>query len=140
MSDTQNTGGFVIVDNPVAEDWPVTVSLPQPGGKFEHFRFSASIRVLSPDEYEALVGNEQAPAADVNMSEILKRNAPIFARLLTGWKGIKNSAGNEVPFSAEVLSEQIRGPFGVALSRGLWKAVNEVRFGTRIQDSAILGN
>jgi len=144
METSDNKPLFVIDNDPVVP-WPVIVKLPQAGGTFGEFQFEANIRVLSPGEYEAMF---KAPA-DKNgvspMSEVVEENVPLFQRLITGWDGVKDRAGNAVPFTPEKLAEQVTGPYGPALSAGLWRAINEVRFGARmpdgtVKDGAALGN
>lgn len=127
---------FVIDDNPIVE-WPVKVSLPVAGGKFADFQFNVLMKVLSPTEYEQLF--KDAPGAAKGddaivpkLSEIVTLNVPIFQRLITGWSGVKDAGGNEVAFTPEKLAEQTTGPRGPALSAGLWRAINEVRYGARL--------
>jgi hypothetical protein len=134
METTDNKPMFVIDNDPIV-DWPVIVKLPAAGGTFEEYRFTALMRVLSPAEYEALLSDAPAAAADeMKLSEIIKLNAPIFQRLITGWEGVNDRDGNAVVYTPEKLAEQITGPRGPALSRGLWRAISEVRFGKRLTD------
>lgn len=147
----QNNKPLFIIDNAPVIEWPVIVSLPVAGGTFAEFQFEATMRVLSPDEYERLL--KVTPSADAEkdipiierpMSEVLLRNVPIFQHLFTGWKGVKDRDGNAVAYKASTLAEQITGPHGMALSTGIWRAINEVRYGTRLNGidtpSARLGN
>lgn len=134
---------FVIDDNPVV-DWPVTVSLPAHGGKYVDFRFTASLRVLSPQEYDDLIRGAN-DGKDRPLPEVLQHNVQAFNRLVAGWDGVKDIAGNPVAFSQGRLAQEVTGPRGPALSVGLWRAINEVRFGVRLpdgsqQDGAALGN
>jgi hypothetical protein len=70
--------------------------------------------------------------APPKLSEVVELNAPIFARLITGWVDVRDRDGNKVPYTPEKLAEQITGPRGPALSAGLWRAINEVRYGARL--------
>ena len=136
---------FVIDNDPIVP-WPVTVKLPAAGGTFADYQFTALMRVLSPAEYEKLFAD--ATGAEGNapkLSEIVKLNAPIFKRLITGWEGVNDREGNAVAYSPEKLAEQVTGPRGPALSAGLWRAISEVRYGRRLddgteEDGAALGN
>lgn len=136
---------FVIDDDPIVP-WPVIVSLPAAGGKFAEFQFTVLMRVLSPAEYETLFADAPGANGDATkLSDIVKLNAPIFQRLITGWECIKDREGNTVAYTPEKLAEQITGPRGPALSAGLWRAISEVRFGRRLNDGteidgAALGN
>ena len=174
---------FVVDPEPVV-DWPVVVNMPAAGGKIAAYQFTASIRVLSPGEYEDLfketgrAKNEDdlklsldeivqrsgvtgdpvklsradielvfagMPGATMSMSKMVAENVPIFQKLVLGWSDVKDREGRDVPFSSEVLKAQVLGPHGPALSTGLWRAISEIRFGTRLpdgtgKDSASLGN
>ncbi len=147
MEQTQNEKPLFVIDNDPVVDWPVIVSLPSAGGTFKEFQFDVSMHVLSPDEYEQLfkTAAEEKDAVTVPMSEVLKRNVPIFQRIITGWTGVADRDGNTVPYSPEKLAEQITGKRGPALSAGIWRAINEVRYGMRMpdgtqKDGARLGN
>lgn len=154
---------FVIDNDPIVP-WPVIVSLPTAGGKFDKYQFTVLMRVLSPEEYEKLLADapgvvkeNDAEKSDLTkefekvftppkLSEIVRLNAPIFQRLITGWEGVKDREGNTVAYTPEKLAEQITGPRGPTLSAGLWRAINEVRYGRRLDDEgteidgAALGN
>jgi len=125
---------FMIDDDPVV-DWPVTVKLPADGGKFNEYQFTASMRVLTADEYEALFAEAPGNIAEGEslppLSVVLKCNVPLFQRVLTGWKGVADRNG-EVLYTPEKLAEQVTGKYGAALSAGLWKAVSEIRYGARL--------
>ena len=131
-----NKPQFVIDNDPIV-DWPVIVKLPSAGGTFGDYQFTASMRVLSPKEYEALFATapgtiKHDDGLEPKLSEIVELNAPIFQRLITGWDGVNDRDGNAVAYTPEKLAEQITGPHGPALSAGLWRAISEVRFGARL--------
>ena len=131
-----NKPQFVIDNDPIV-DWPVIVKLPSAGGTFGDYQFTASMRVLSPKEYETLFADapgtiQHDDGLEPKLSEIVELNAPIFQRLITGWAGVNDRDGNTVPYTPEKLAEQINGPRGPALSAGLWRAISEVRFGARL--------
>lgn len=136
MEDKDNKPQFVIDDDPVV-DWPVIVKVPADGGTFNEFQFTVSMHVLSPKEYEQLFAD--APGNIKNegdkapmMSEILAENVPIFQRMVTGWSGVTDKNGSEVGYTPERLAEQLVGKRGRELSAGLWRAINEIRYGARL--------
>lgn len=146
---------FVIDADPIIE-WPVLVKLLAAGGTFKESQFTVSMHVLSPVEYEKLfaesIATVSAPKGDVaapgltespgvavkitsaapKLSVALQDNIPAFKRLITGWSGIKDGAGNDIVFSPEKLVELITGPYGLAMSTGIWRAINEIRFEARL--------
>lgn len=133
---------FVVEEDPVVE-WPVTVSLPADGGRFADYRFTARLRVLAPQEYEDLL--RDADSKDKPLPEVLKGNTLVFNRMITGWSGVTAPDGSPVAFTLGRLAQEINGPRGPALSIGLWRAINEVRYGRRLpdgtqQDGAAQGN
>jgi len=139
---------FVIDDDPVV-DWPVIVTLPAHGGIFVQHQFTVSMKVLSPDEYDALFAaapaNIKTDDAEIKISEIVRKNVPLFQSVITGWSGVKDRAGNDVAYTPGVLAEQVTGKYGIAISSGLWRAISEIRYGARLddgtqKDGARLGN
>lgn len=138
---------FVIDPSPTIE-WPVTVSIPVDGGEIADFQFTGIFRRLSDAELDKMLGAEEAPAiepakdgelahgvlADKRMQEVLRENAEILPKLLTGWKAVKTSSGEEAPFSVEGLQAQIVGLNGRFLSVGLWRAIAEIRSGARLKN------
>lgn len=133
MEKTENNKPLFVIDNDPIVDWPVIVALPTSGGKFAEYQFTVSMHVLSPSEYEALFDEAQDTAEDkVKLSAIVKLNAPIFQRLITGWQGVSDREGNAVAYTPEKLAEQVTGAHGPALSAGLWRAISEIRFGARL--------
>lgn len=130
---------FVIDREPVVR-WPVTVALPQAGGKIAEFRFEADIRVCSEEEFETIVPDHaEAPKAEEieakqeaaikrrTLREVLQENAQVLPRLVRNWYGVCGPAGTPVPISD--LPSTITGPYGRALSIALWRAIHQVRYG-----------
>lgn len=137
---------FVIDNDPIVP-WPVIVKLPAAGGTFAEYQFTVLMRVLSPAEYEKLFADAPKTdgAASKTLAEVVQLNAPIFQRLITGWEGVCDRDGNAVAYTPEKLAEQVTGPRGPVLSVGLWRAINEIRYGLRLddgttKDGAALGN
>lgn len=123
---------FIVDDNPVVV-WPVIVELPVSGGTYGEFKFDVSMKVLSPEEYERLFEDDASPSVSAEpISAVLLRNVQIFQRLVTGWDGVRDKNGNPVLFTPQKLAEQVTGSRGPALSRGLWRAISEVRYGARL--------
>lgn len=143
---TETNKPLFVIDNDPIVPWPVIVKLPMAGGTFVEFQFTVLMRVLAPLEYESLFEDvRDVGEGATRLSEIVKRNAPIFQRLITGWEGVSDREGSAVSYSPEKLAEQIIGPRGPALSAGLWRAISEVRYGRRLddgteKDGAALGN
>lgn len=133
---------FVIEREP-SVTWPVTVELPQPGGRIAPFRFDAEVRVLSEDEYEAFIPAhgadddvESAQDAEIQrrtLREVLADNARVLPRLITGWHGVTAPGGGEVPIAD--LPAVLTGPYGRALSVALWRAIHQVRYGIPADDT-----
>lgn len=124
---------FVITPEPVP--WPVDVRVPAAGGTFITRRFTARINVLSESDYQRLL---DAPAADPaapekTEKEHLEDNARLFPSFIAGWgKDVQTPDGQPVPFSIQALADLVTGPYGKAVSAGLWRAVSEVRHGVRL--------
>lgn len=148
---------FVIDPNPTVR-WPVTVRIPVEGG-FEEWRFTGIFKVLPEEDFEAWddlpegadrrlsevpADNAQSDVpkgTDRKLSEVLADNARKFAGVLVGWDEVTDPAGRPVTFTAALLEEQVCGPRGLALSAGINKALQQIRFGlSPDQPGAALGN
>lgn len=70
--------------------WPVKISIPVDGGKYETQEFEANFKRLKRDEIVAL------KESDIDDTEAVKM-------VLLGWSGIVGEDGAEVPFSDENL-------------------------------------
>ncbi len=128
---------FVIDLNPTVR-WPVIVQIPAEGG-FEEWRFTGVFKVLPEEDFEAW---DDAPeGADRKLSAVLADNARKFAGVLVGWDEVTDPAGRPVTFTTALLQEQVCGPRGLALSAGINKALQQIRFGlSPDQPGAALGN
>lgn len=125
---------FVIDSDPVVE-WPVIVSMPIDGGSFADFQLTAVIRVLSPQEFEALTAAASSGAGPTRDQDILAQNAEIFGKLIRGWSEVLDQAGNQIPFSPEALTAVTTGAHGLRFSAAMWKAIGEVRWGAPLKNS-----
>jgi hypothetical protein len=76
--------------------WPVKVSVPADGGKFEARTFEARFTLLAQERFDDL-----APASD----------AAVLNAAVIGWRGIQDEDGAEVAFSAEALSQALQVPY-----------------------------
>ncbi|MDR2208815.1 MAG: hypothetical protein LBE22_07595 [Azoarcus sp.] len=124
------TPKFVIVSNPAVR-WPVTIKIPADGGIVES-RFEAQIRVYSEQEYESLLPKPQE--GERTPDEVLAENAAFLPKFVLDWYGVTDEHGKGVPIHR--LQEIIKGPYGIPLSVGLWRAVSEVRLGIDPQGGA----
>jgi hypothetical protein len=161
MEATKEVPMFTIVDEPVVH-WPVTVKLPQDGSfveyqfgvtmkvlsntqydaLFNEFKKNAAGNpTLSTIITETDIGidptlNELIAKYGVRTNTTLieneQENLIVFKRLITDWDGIRDNLGSSVLFSADKLAAQLTGPYALPLATGLWRAINEVRFGARL--------
>lgn len=139
---TDKKAVFVIDPAPTIK-WPVIVSLPADGGEVVEYQFTGIFKRLSEAELDEILGVGKATkpydgaiatAGLVNkrMPEVLRENAELFPKLITGWEGVKSAAGDEVEFSIGRLQGQITGANGAFLSAALWRAIAEIRNGARL--------
>jgi len=127
-----------VVDAAVTIKWPVTVSLPVDGGEIADYCFTGIFKRLSDEEMDKLLDKPKTisdtQAEDTRIQDVLRENADIFPKLMIGWEGVKTAAGEDSPFSIEILKSLITGPNGKFTSVGIWSAIREIRNG------AIRGN
>jgi hypothetical protein len=76
--------------------WPVTVEPPQDGGKFGKETFEAEFRRLPQDQLREI--GERIESGTFPDRELLDK-------VLVGWSGIFDEAGDEVPFSETKANE-----------------------------------
>lgn len=69
--------------------WPVTVHIPQDGGKFTKATFDAEFQALPQNELDQIVRDAVAGDPD----------ASVAARCLCGWKGVQDADDTELPYS-----------------------------------------
>lgn len=124
---------FIIDSNPSIW-WPVSVSVPRPQGPVTQ-QFKAKIAVLSEEAFEELFAPQadDVPAAEQALKDILARNARILPKLILDWD-VKNTVGEIISISE--LPGHLTGPYGRALSIGLNRAINEIRYGLPSNDNA----
>lgn len=89
--------------------WPVTISLPVTGGKFEKSSFDAEFKRLPQSKLRRLLD----ASGDGALTDFA-----FCSEFVCGWRGIQDESGAEVPFSETALSELVEIP-GVAKALGL---------------------
>ncbi len=88
--------------------WPVTVSVPCDGGRFEKETYDGTFKNLGRSSVEAL--------ADQGDPELIRG-------VLVGWEGIEEEDGKPVAFNSKNLEEWIDNPHWL---RGTTKAILEI--------------
>lgn len=128
-----------VVDAAPTVRWPVSLKLPVDGG-FADFQFHALLRVYSEEDYERLLPAN--PVEDTEKATLLKdvlaANARLLPPFVVGWDEVLGADGLPLPVSA--LPGLITGPYGKALSIGLYRAIGEVRYGLEPDTGATAGN
>jgi hypothetical protein len=80
--------------------WPVKVMIPVDGGKKEKQEFTAVFKRYQKD---AIPTSEDG-------AEDEERGIEFFKAILVGWSGIKDDAGEEIPYSEENLLKYLAVP------------------------------
>ena len=81
--------------------WPVTVEFPVDGGRFEKQTFDAEFKRLPQSRIEQVI--ERSNTDTIKDAE--------FAReVITGWQGVTDAKGADVPYSNEALSKLLDVP------------------------------
>jgi hypothetical protein len=113
--------------------WPVVVELPVDGGNTRKFTFTGVFRRLSEDQKEQFgkdVGND-AMSSDTNWVESFIERV---MQIMVGWEDVCDHDGKSVEFSAEALRRAIRAPSGVAVMKGINRAITEYETGTKAKN------
>jgi hypothetical protein len=76
--------------------WPVTVESPVDGGRFESETFDAVFKRIGRSEFQKLID---------------KGDLELVEAVLSGWEGIADEAGKEVPFTKGTLKEMLDDPY-----------------------------
>jgi hypothetical protein len=80
--------------------WPVTIHIAVDGGKFEKHEFSAQYKRMKTSDTDALV--DRLGETDEESGEQFKM-IDLLVEIVTGWKGVADPDGNEIPFSTDAL-------------------------------------
>jgi hypothetical protein len=70
-------------------EWPVTVSIPQDGGKVMKATFTAHFEILDQARIDDIVFGRDPEQSD------------LLDAALIGWRGVTDETGNELPFTPE---------------------------------------
>ena len=79
-----------VLDQSGTYSWPVTVEFPVDGGRFQKQTFDAEFKRLEQPRIKEVM-------LQINGDEIGDRE--LCEEVLVGWSGIKDSKGDDVPFS-----------------------------------------
>lgn len=86
--------------------WPVPVMIPVDGGKFKKEEFTAVFKRYRKDAIPT--ASEDVAVDEGAVDE--ERGIEFFKATLVGWSGIKDDAGEEIPYSEEKLIEFLEVP------------------------------
>lgn len=81
--------------------WPIAFDLPVDGGRMQRQTFDGEFRRLSQSRITE-IGNQ------IKTEEIT--DAALAAEVLTGWNGVTDDDGKEVPFSQKALEQLLDVP------------------------------
>lgn len=77
--------------------WPIEVQTPTDGGQFEKSTFDVVFKRISTSKLKTLIGDE-------------KTDSDFAREVVFGWKGVRDEAGNEIPFSESALESLLEIP------------------------------
>lgn len=86
--------------------WPVTVMIPQDGGKKMPQTFTARFRAAPVDDIEAMMSGDE-----VVRLPAVEREMRLIGKIVVGWEGISDAAGTPVSFSPEALRQVAGLPY-----------------------------
>lgn len=81
--------------------WPVPLSIPADGGRFDKFSFDAQFRVLTQARIREI--GDQINAGDTD-------DAAVSREIICGWSGITDANDKEMPFSEKALDDLLNIP------------------------------
>lgn len=91
---------FKIAQNPTYQ-WPVTVHIPQDGGKFMKATFTAEFRALAQERIDAVIAEARGGDSD----------ADLMSECLIGWSGVADADGTDLPYSDEAKARLLDIPY-----------------------------
>ena len=100
-----------ILDQSESYSWPVTVKVPQDGGRFRSFTFEAEFKRVSQERREQLgrqLMRQKRTIEDGLMEDDFLTPRQIADELLVGWSGIMDTEGADaaqVPFGETVKAQ-----------------------------------
>jgi hypothetical protein len=100
-----------ILDQSESYSWPVTVKLPQDGGRFRSYTFDVEFRRVTQERREMLgrqllIQKDKIEAGNFDGELLTPRQ--IADELVVGWSGILDSEGDDakpVPFSEKTKAQ-----------------------------------
>jgi hypothetical protein len=100
-----------ILDQSESYSWPVTVKVPQDGGRFRSFTFEAEFKRVSQERREQLgrqLMRQKRTIEDGLLEDDFLTPRQIADELLVGWSGIMDTEGADaaqVPFGETVKAQ-----------------------------------
>jgi len=91
--------------------WPVAVEFPIDGGRFDKQTFDAQFKRLPQDRIRQVW--DQIQAGDIDDEGLCRE-------ILTGWNGITDDKGSEIPFSEKARDQLLLVPLVAAAIVGAW--------------------
>lgn len=79
--------------------WPVTVNIPQDGGRTRKSTFNAEFELLPQDDFSAIYKEDGGNDED------------LLRRVLVGWSEVGDSDGNPIDFNDDTRELMIRIPY-----------------------------
>jgi hypothetical protein len=131
---------FIIPSSkPKSITWPVSVDVPDDGGKIRKFEFTGIFNLLDDDAKDAIAADARAAAPAENGSEesVNAWKAVAVDRIMnfmTDWKGVVDPDKNPVAFSEDSMLAIARTSLGVSFLRGINTAINEINVGARTKN------
>ncbi len=110
--------------------WPVSIELPVDGGEMQAVESQVKFKRLPEAEYLALI-EQHKPDDNAPYSMVLQSDAAVLREVVVDWPDLADEDGNPLAFSQAHLAQMLTGPDGRCISMGLFKAYNEIRFGSR---------
>lgn len=91
--------------------WPVTVEFPVDGGRFDKQTFDAEFKRLPQQRIREIW--DQIQAGDLTDDELCDQ-------VLTGWSGIQDAKGSDVPYSEKAKADLLNVPLVAAAVVSSW--------------------
>lgn len=126
-------------DKPKTITWPVSVDVPDDGGKIRKFEFTGTFNLLDDDAKDAIAAEAKAAApaedgGDESVNAWKAFSVDRIMKFMIDWKGVVDPDKNPVVFSKDSLLAVARSSVGVSLLRGINTAINEINVGARVKN------
>lgn len=86
------------IEKPSKINWPVTVNIPQDGGKTKKQKFVVEFDLIDQSEFDEIYNNGG-------------KDIDLLKRVVVGFDGVADAAGNPVAFGAESLGQLMAIPY-----------------------------